>query len=259
MAEGSRTYWLNLFSPETWQQFLDAGATVTGFRSHRWSQVQKIAEGDYLLCYLTRLSRFIGVLEVVGEPYQDTSGSIWDDDFPCRVRVRLVAQLALDTAVPITELRDSLSFFQSLKSPNAWSGQVRGSPTRWRSADGRAVVEAILHAERNPLSRPPDPRKLKPLPKSVPTSHGPVTVPVDDEPNFRRRILRQRWTSSRRRPPIPRFNGCCSSWGATSGSMCGSPGTTVADPRTGSGSPISPACGRSCPGSSTRQPRAPSS
>jgi len=38
----------------TWQQFVDAGADVTGFRASKWSQVQKIAVGDYMLCYLTR-------------------------------------------------------------------------------------------------------------------------------------------------------------------------------------------------------------
>jgi hypothetical protein len=32
MVEAKRTYWLNLFSPGTWQQFLNAGATVTGIR-----------------------------------------------------------------------------------------------------------------------------------------------------------------------------------------------------------------------------------
>ena len=35
--------------------------------------------GDYLVCYLTGVSRFIGVLEVVGDPYTDAS-PIWKDD-----------------------------------------------------------------------------------------------------------------------------------------------------------------------------------
>lgn len=144
--------------------------------------MQQIAVGDYMLCYLTQVSRFIGVLEIVGEPYQDSAKSIWDEDFPCRLKVRLVAQLSLDTALPITTLSDRLSFFQNLKSPNAWSGQVRGSPARWRSADGQAVVEAIRDAQEHPVVRPLPPGKLKPPPKGVPTSGGTVTVPEDDEP-----------------------------------------------------------------------------
>ena len=138
-----------------------------------------------MLCYLTGVSRFIGILEVIGEPYQDPSGSIWDDEFPCRLKVQLVAQLSIDTAVPITTLSDRLSFFQNLKSPNAWSGQVRGSPTRWRSADGEAVVAAVLDAEHNPVNRPVPKGKLRSHPRGVVTSDGTVTVPEDDEPQAR--------------------------------------------------------------------------
>jgi len=180
MAEAKRTYWLNLFSPHTWQQFLDAGAKVTGFRTHRWKQVQRIAVGDYMLCYLTQVSRFVGVLEVMSAPYQDDSKSIWDDHFPCRVKVRMVTQLPLDTSLPITDMRDHLSIFKGAETGNAWSGHVRGSPTRWRAGDGEAVVAAILDARAHPVSRPIDQRKLKPSPKGIQTSQGVVTVPVDE-------------------------------------------------------------------------------
>jgi len=43
--------------------------TVSGFRESRWATVQKIKPGDYLLCYLTGISRFIGALEVVSPPF----------------------------------------------------------------------------------------------------------------------------------------------------------------------------------------------
>jgi hypothetical protein len=60
-----------LFTGTTWQEFLDAGASVSGFRKRRWKTVQRIKPGDYLLCYLTGVSRFIGVLEVTSDPYWD--------------------------------------------------------------------------------------------------------------------------------------------------------------------------------------------
>ena len=43
---------------ETWQEFLDHGGDVTGFREKRWKTVQ-IKHGDHLLCYLTRASRWL--------------------------------------------------------------------------------------------------------------------------------------------------------------------------------------------------------
>ena len=167
MAEKSRSYWLNLFTGVTWQQFVDAGADVTGFRVSKWSQAQKIAVGDYMLCYLTRLSRFAGVLEVVGAPYKDTSGSIWEDDYPCRLPVRVVAQLSPETAVPISEVADQLSIFRDQRTPNAWTAKVRASPTLWGPTDGETVVAAIRHAESNPVSRPFQKHKLMPYPKGV--------------------------------------------------------------------------------------------
>lgn len=40
----TRAYWLNLFSIQTWQEFLNAGASVTRFRENRWSQVPCMAD-----------------------------------------------------------------------------------------------------------------------------------------------------------------------------------------------------------------------
>jgi hypothetical protein len=46
------TYWLDLFTGTTWQEFLEAGAKVSGFRDRRWKTVQAIKPGDFFLCQL---------------------------------------------------------------------------------------------------------------------------------------------------------------------------------------------------------------
>ena len=74
----ARTYWLDLFTIETWKEFRDHGSDVSGFSEKRWKTVQRIKPGDYLLCYLTRVSRWVGLLEVVGEPYYDED-RIWKE------------------------------------------------------------------------------------------------------------------------------------------------------------------------------------
>jgi hypothetical protein len=53
----ARTYWLDLFTGTTWKEFLAAGGEVSGFRERRWKTVQQMKPGDYLLCYLTGISR----------------------------------------------------------------------------------------------------------------------------------------------------------------------------------------------------------
>lgn len=178
---GSRNYWLDLFTGTTWQEFLDAGSKVSGFRESRWKTVQQIKPGDYLLCYLTGVSRFIGILEVRSEPYQDTT-PIWKDVvFPCRMQVEITIALTPETAVPIHGLRDELSIFQNLKSPHAWTGRLRGSPVKWKVSDGEAILRALREAQANPVVRPVDPQKLTRRPKALRAKIGPVTVPEGAE------------------------------------------------------------------------------
>jgi hypothetical protein len=143
--------------------------------------------GDYLLCYLTGISRWIGVLEVLSEPFKDHT-PIWkDEEFPCRVRVRALAALTQTpaTAVPVFELRDQLSVFGDSKNPRAWTGHFRGSPMRWKPTDGQAVVAAIVDAKDHPITRPVDAAKLARRARALKAAIGPVTVPDStDEPNL---------------------------------------------------------------------------
>jgi predicted RNA-binding protein len=176
-----RNYWLDLFTGATWDEFKSSGATVSGFRESRWNTVRKIQPGDYLLCYLTGLSRFIGILEVTGGAYKDNT-RIWkDEEFPCRLKVKIVAELTPETSVPVHELSGRLSFFKDLVSPHAWTGHFRASPVKWLPEDGEAIVQSVTNATINPTIRPFDPRKLKYRPKALKARIGTVTVPEPEE------------------------------------------------------------------------------
>lgn len=179
----SRNYWLDLFTLKTWEEFLSAGGTVTGFRESRWATVQRIQPGDYFICYLTGISRFVGVLEVSGEAFRDDATRIWTEEaFPCRLPVNVVAKLSPEEGLPIRDLADRLTIFANLKMPQAWTGALRGSPSRWRPQDGAAVVAAVLDAAAHPVATPIDPRRLKPRPKRhVARSTPPDTAPSPPE------------------------------------------------------------------------------
>lgn len=178
---GNRNYWLDLFTGVTWEEFLAAGGNVSGFRESRWTAVQKIRPGDCILCYVTGISRFIGALKVVSAPFRDSS-PIWkDEDFPCRLRVEPVVVLTPETAVPVLEMRDRLSVFRNMKSPIAWTGHFRGSPAKWKTTDGDAVLDALLGAKTNPVGRAVDPAKLARRPKALRAKMGSVTVPESEE------------------------------------------------------------------------------
>jgi hypothetical protein len=181
----ARTYWIDLFTVETWKEFLDHGADVSGFSEKRRATVQRIKPGDYLLCYLTRLSRWVGLLEVMSEPFFDEE-PIWSAQvYPWRLKVRALLTLEPKYGVPVLDMRGELTAFQNLSNPNQWQGPFRASPTRWRASDGEAVVRALQEAKANPVDRPVSRlrrSRSKPTAAKADTDNSVVTVPEDDEP-----------------------------------------------------------------------------
>ena len=173
-----RSYYLDLFTGKTWEEFLKRGAAVTGFKERRKNFAQKIKPGDYFLCYLTGISRFIAILEVQSECYIDEE-TIWEDQvFPVRFDVKMLHQLTPETAVPVMELKDKLSIFKDLKSKNAWTGFFRGSPAQFEDEDGKIIFDSIEKANSNPIKREYDERKYYRTPRTFESQKiGTVTVP----------------------------------------------------------------------------------
>jgi hypothetical protein len=89
-----------------------------------------------------------------------------------------VLELKPETAVPVIELREKLSFLQNLNNPLAWTGHFRGSLTKFNDADGEAVTEAVLDATNNPIVRPVDKQKLKYRPKALVSREAALSVIV---------------------------------------------------------------------------------
>jgi hypothetical protein len=155
------TYWLDLFTGTTWDEFQKHGSKVSGFREHNKKRASRIRTNDVFLCYLTGVKRWVGLLEVTGPMYEDDS-PIWAEEvFPIRFSVKPVVILSPEHGVPMDDLRGKLSFYPTGISPGGWSGMVRGSPTKYEKNDGEVIAKALHEAENNPVSRPVDPRKLK--------------------------------------------------------------------------------------------------
>lgn len=148
-----------MFTGETWDEFLAHGADVSGFTERRKNLCNEVQPGDYFICYLTGLSRFVGVLEVQSKCYYDTS-PIWQKGtFPVRFKVKPVITLTPETAVPVLELRDKLSIFKKILPGGRWSGFFRGSPAKFDPQDAQVVIQAIEDAARNPVKRDFDRKK----------------------------------------------------------------------------------------------------
>ena len=126
-------YFLNLFTPETWAAFREHGATISGFR-HRQRKMAKerVKPGDIFLCYLVRLSRWCGVLEITSNAFVDDTPIYSDPDpFVVRFKVRSDTLLDPERAIPIMEdeLWSQLSITRDMeKGAKGWAAaHFRGS------------------------------------------------------------------------------------------------------------------------------------
>lgn len=158
-------YWLDLFTGTTWEEFLQAGGTVSGFRARMKKTVQQIQPDDILLCYMTGVKRWVGALRVTG-PSRDIS-DIWSiAEFPARVAVEVIIALSAEQGVPMDALQGKVDFYEGPKDQGKFKAFLRGSPRRFkRFEDAELILELLRDAKSNPVARPVDPRKLarKPL------------------------------------------------------------------------------------------------
>jgi len=96
-------YYVSLFSPETYEAFSRSERNISGCRSSQGRAASKIKPGDKLICYMTKLSRWVGVFEVVDGPFEDDAAVFYadDDPFVIRFHVKPLAWLDKEKAIPI--------------------------------------------------------------------------------------------------------------------------------------------------------------
>jgi hypothetical protein len=126
---------------------------------------RRVNPGDIFLCYLTGVMRWVGALEVA-KPSQDRS-RIWkDEEFPVRFEVRPLVILEPEHGVPMQELQGRVDFFRGPQDAGKFKGFVRMSPRCFqKSEDGDLILQLLKQAQREPVARPVDAKKLarKPL------------------------------------------------------------------------------------------------
>jgi hypothetical protein len=148
---------------------------------------ERIKPGDVLVCYLTRVSRWFGLLEVIEGPFIDDKPIFMaeSDPFVVRFRVRTSVWLDIEKALPIHDetIWAGLSFTRGLeKGSTGWTGKVRGSLVRLDDLDGQFLAERLsaqaATGKANPLNDH-DVRKL--ATHTVTRPDKVVTVSVPEE------------------------------------------------------------------------------
>ena len=142
-------YYLNLFSPETYEAFTQSDRTTSGFRQRQEGAATRIQPGDRFVCYMTKLSRWIGILEVQSRYFIDSAPIFYsvDDPFIVRFQVKPIVWLPKEKAIPIRDERvfNRLSFTKGY-DPNLsfWTGKLRSSLNPLDEGDGQLLEQLIM-------------------------------------------------------------------------------------------------------------------
>jgi hypothetical protein len=180
-------YFIDLFSPETYKAFAESSRDVSGFRPRHRNAAEKVKPGDTFVCYLTRLSRWFGLLEVIDGPFiDDTPLFVMENDpYVVRFHVRPTVWLDMEQGIPIHDeaLWAGLSFTRGMeKNSLGWTGKVRGSLVRLDSKDGAFLANQLTaqsaESKNYPLSEQ-DIRKLTTHTVNRPNKVVAVSVPED--------------------------------------------------------------------------------
>jgi predicted RNA-binding protein len=141
-------YYLALFNEETWNEFLEKGSSVYGTNLNKQKRMEKTNPGDFLICYVTKLARFVGLLEITSKAYLDEH-RIWKNDiYPVRVNVQPIYTLEATNGIPVSELKEELEMFINLKNPKSWSGFFISSLNTFREHDAKIIVDKLKAASK---------------------------------------------------------------------------------------------------------------
>ena len=180
-------YFLNLFSPETYETFSASDQSISGFRIRQKKAAARIGPGDRFVCYMTKLSRWVGIMEVEEGPFEDHTPFYYEEDDPyvIRFKVRPVVWLPKEKAIPIQDDRvwEHLSFTKDHeKGSSTWTGKLRSSLGELEAEDGKLLERLLREQVSGGQVFEVDPREYrKHLTHRVRRANGVVSVSVPEE------------------------------------------------------------------------------
>jgi hypothetical protein len=183
-------YFLDLFSPETFERISQTQLTINGFRIRQEHAASRVHPGDKLICYLTKVSRWVGILEVLSDYYIDETPRYFDENDPFVVRftVKPIVWLPVDRGIPIKEdhVWKNLSFTKDHpKHSSSWTGKFRSSLSPLDEADGQFLENILMEQSRSikdyPINTAEYHKYLKP---KIRRPGGEVSVSIPEDADF---------------------------------------------------------------------------
>lgn len=193
-------FYIVIFSPETYQAFLTSDQTISGFRERQKTTASTLKPGDKLICYVTKLSRWMGILEVQSKYFVDDEPIFTSENDPYIIRFKVAPQIVLpiENGIPVSDdiSWNFLTFTSKLfKGSTAWTGIVRGSLREVKDKDGKYLESILKNQLVNPIIIPlndVEKRKLKsPKVKTQDSKEVAVSIPENEDSTVNQSVQRE--------------------------------------------------------------------
>lgn len=160
------THHITLFTPETYRRFSESKRTATAVRIRQRKAADRVNVGDFLLAYMTGVSRWVGLFEVTGPAYEDQTSLFADtnDPFVVRLPIRPHVWLAPEHGIPIHDpiLWSKLSFTKNHEpTSTTWTGSVRTSLAPMEPTDAKLLDKLLRAQGRSPVVYPIEARDAR--------------------------------------------------------------------------------------------------
>lgn len=180
-------YWTDLFTPETYEAFARSDRSVSGFRETQKGMAERVRVGDKFICYMVRMSRWIGVLEVLEGPFVDDTPIFLpeDDPFVIRFKVSPTVWLPIDQTVSIQDdaVFSRLTFTRNVEDGGYWLGPLRRSLQKLDAEDGHFLNDLLVRQSKEQATFDVDHDQYeRALKRRIQRPEGSVVVTVPDDP-----------------------------------------------------------------------------
>lgn len=138
-----RNYYMIVTNEIDYEWDIDNKFACAGFPDRNRKSLKQMNPGDRIIYYVTKHSKFMAAVEVIGE-YFYSEEPIWDDPYdlwPHRIPTKpLVFIESCDKGVFIKDIWDDLEF---IKNKAKWGSQVQGSFRKLCEHDYDVIENAV--------------------------------------------------------------------------------------------------------------------
>ena len=143
--------WMVVTNEDNFARTRELGFTIQGVKAKHRKRAERIAPGDRLCWYVTRIQGFAATATVTSPAFEDTK-AIWvsegaADPYPWRFRIEPAHVRETRAAVPATELAADLEFVRRWPAAH-WRLAFQGNLHELPDADFERIDAAVARAGR---------------------------------------------------------------------------------------------------------------